>query len=508
MPNTLYAMNYALSVVPQKAVYPPLGLLTIASILPDSFEKRLVDLNTVNLGESDLTWCDYVFISAMNVQEQSVREIISECKKYDVTIVAGGSLFTHEYYRFPEVDHFVLNEAELTLPRFIEDLSQKGKKPLKKYVTSEFADVTLSPPPDFSLVNLDNYLFHIVQYSRGCPYMCDFCDVTALLGRKPRTKESAQIIHELEFLHQNGFVNSVLFADDNLIGNKKLLKKELLPDLIAWREKRNPGFFFATQLTINLADDEELMDLLIDAGFRNLFIGIESTEESSLALSRKTQNLRRNQLENIQFLHKRGFVIYGGFIVGFETDTQETYRRQLDFINTAKIPFPIVNILKAPPGTELFQKIRGQGKLTKEFAFFEADTNIDMNIFEVQNGFLWLTERLYLPKFSVDRLIGFLKEYGSFKSNIQIQSKYKRRSVLWTISSIFWKLGIRWSERKYFWKLIVWTLRNKRKYFPLSLHFAMLMYQMNGSFSDIHNFIVKQRNENKEGSSKSTTSAA
>jgi radical SAM superfamily enzyme YgiQ (UPF0313 family) len=214
----------------------------------------------------------------MNVQEESAREIIARCKEAGAKVVAGGPLFTHEYERFEGVDHFVLNEAEITLQEFIRDIENGELKDV--YSTAEFADVTTSPVPLFELVDMRHYLYAIVQYSRGCPYLCDFCDVTALFGRKPRTKTPEQIIRELEVISRNKAVQLVLFADDNLIGNKRILKAELLPALIAWRKKTNPGFFFATQLTVNLADDEELMQLLLDAGFRHVFIGIETPEEA------------------------------------------------------------------------------------------------------------------------------------------------------------------------------------------------------------------------------------
>src|SRR6185295_345406 len=211
---------------------------------------------------------------------------------------------------------FVLNEAEVTLPLFLRDL--ENNNPKRVYQTPEFADVMTTPLPAFELVDMNKYLYAIVQYSRGCPYMCDFCDVTALFGRRPRTKTPEQIIAELEEINKNEDMQLILFADDNLIGNKKILKDELLPALIEWRRKNNPSFFFATQLTINLADDEELMQLLLDAGFRHIFIGIETPKEESLKVSHKNQNLKRDMMDNIDLLHQKGFIISGGFIVGFD----------------------------------------------------------------------------------------------------------------------------------------------------------------------------------------------
>ena len=348
MPDTFYAMRHFKDVIGKKAAYPPLGLLTISSLLPKDWNKKLLDLNVTSLTNTDLQWADFVFLSAMNVQEESVREIIEICNHQKVKIVAGGPLFTHEFERFQTIDHFVLNEAEITLPMFINGLKVNNTQRI--YKTNDFADVTQSPLPDFELADMDNYIYSIVQYSRGCPYMCDFCDVTALFGRRPRTKTSEQIIKELEAINKQGNTKLILFADDNLIGNKKELKKDLLPALIEWRKKNNPGFFFATQLTINLADDEELMDLLLKAGFRHIFIGIETPDEEGLKASQKNQNLKRDQFTNIHKLHHAGFMISAGFIVGFDTDTTTIFQRQIDFIQQSGIPLPIVNILKAPPG--------------------------------------------------------------------------------------------------------------------------------------------------------------
>ena len=260
---------------------------------------------------------------------------------------------------------------------FLEDLKQ-GKLQ-RIYETKEFADITLSPLPEFELADMDKYTAAIVQYSRGCPYLCDFCDVTALFGRRPRTKTSEQIIKELEVLDKQSNLHFVLFADDNLIGNKRILKSDLLPKLIEWRKKKKPGFYFATQLTVNLADDQELMDLLIDAGFRHIFIGIETPDEAGLKGSRKNQNLKRDQLENIHKLHQAGFIIYGGFIVGLDTDTPAIFQQQIDFIQQSGIPLPIVNILKAPPGTELFDRMKREGRLNGEFGFFRRGNQCDYN---------------------------------------------------------------------------------------------------------------------------------
>jgi radical SAM superfamily enzyme YgiQ (UPF0313 family) len=484
MPDTFYAMRHFIHMTGKKAAYPPLGLLTVASLLPEEWSKKLIDMNVTALCKHDLEWADYVFLSAMNVQEESVKEVINLCRNEGVKIVAGGSLFTHEYERFQGIDHFVLNEAEITLPLFLEDL--KNGKSRSVYKTPDFTDISQSPKPSFELADMKHYLYSIVQFSRGCPFMCDFCDVTALVGRHPRTKNTEQIIRELDAINNQSNVQLVLFADDNLIGNKSILKKELLPSLIEWRKERKPSFFFATQLSINLADDDELMKLLLDAGFRHVFIGIETPDEESLKSSLKNQNLKRNQLENIHRLHNAGFIVSGGFIVGFDTDSKSIFQQQSDFIQQSGIPLPIVNILKAPPGTLLFERIKKEGRLSKDFAFAEGDTNIIplMGEKNLTDGFLELIMSIYLPEKSYERLILFFKNYRYPKSPVKIPMKFEFNNLR-IVFRVIYRLGVKDPYRKYFWKLIWWTLRNNRKHLDKAFFYGLMIYQMHHTYLHI-----------------------
>lgn len=494
MPDTFYAMRHFIDVIGKKAAYPPLGLLTIAPLLPTDWNKKLLDLNVSDLTQQELEWADLVFLSAMNVQEESVRDILAACKLAGVKVVAGGPLFTHEHERFEGVDYFILNEAEITLPPFLEDL--RAGNPKSIYQSNEFADVTQSPLPHYNLANMDNYIYSIVQYSRGCPYMCDFCDVTALFGRKPRTKTSEQMIAELEAIQALGNVKLILFADDNLIGNKRTLKKDLLPALIEWRIKNKPEFFFATQLTINLADDEELMDLLLKAGFRHIFIGIETPDEDALKASLKNQNLKRDPFSNIHKLHKAGFMISAGFIVGFDTDTVRTFQQQIDFIQQSGIPLPIVNILKAPPGTELYARIKREGRLSRPFAFSEGETNIVPVMDEklLFDGFLDVMNNIYSPEKSYERIINFLNTYKFPNTGIRVPEKYNLKELL-IIFRIIFLIGIRYRHRKYFWKLILWSLKHNRKYIDKSVFYGVMIYQMHQTFLHIEQTVLEQNKE-------------
>ncbi len=276
-PDTYWSFKHALKFISKKASNVPLGLITVASLLPEKWNKKLTDINVSRLRDEDIKWADYVFISAMSVQLASVRQVIERCKNLDARMVAGGPLFTEEFEQFPEIDHLVLNEAEITLPIFLEDL--ENGRPQRIYRSDEFADITKSPLPDYSLLETGKYATAGIQYSRGCPFDCEFCDITALFGRQVRTKTSEQIIAELNQLLNIGWRGSVFFVDDNFIGHKKRLKDELLPAVISWMQSNRNPFFFITEASINLADDKELMNIMVKAGFAKVFVGIETPEE-------------------------------------------------------------------------------------------------------------------------------------------------------------------------------------------------------------------------------------
>ena len=493
MPDSFYAFKHLTSLVGKKAAFPPLGLLTVAAMLPQNWERKLVDLNVKPLLDSDIQWADLVFLSAMNVQEESVREIIIQCNSNKTKIVAGGPLFTHEHDRFEGIDYFVLNEAEITLPPFLADLELGQPKPI--YQSEEFADISKTPLPQMELIDMSDYLYAIVQYSRGCPYLCDFCDVTALFGRKPRTKSAEQIIAELEVINKAGNTQMVLFADDNLIGNKKILKSDLLPALIEWRKKKEPGFYFATQLTVNLADDDELMQLLLEAKFGNVFIGIETPQEDSLKLSHKNQNLKRNLLDTIHKIHQAGFIIAGGFIVGFDTDTDKSFDEMIDFIQDSGIPLPIVNVLKAPPGTALFDRMKRENRLSRHFTFSEGETNVIpvMGAEKLKNGFLHVVSNIYPPEHAYKRIITFLKHHQFAKTSTKVKVNYSA-SQIYNFSKAIIKLAVFDKDRKYFWKLLFWTYKNKRNHLDLAVLYGMMLYQMRENHKEIINRLSQSDN--------------
>lgn len=488
MPDTFWSMQHALQVLGKKAFFPPLGLLTIASLLPERWDKRLVDANVRGMSDDDLGWADFVFLSAMNVQEPSARRLIAQAKAAGVPVVAGGPLFTHEWELFPDVDHFVLNEAELTLPAFVEAV-EAGETPERVYAEAHgFADMTTTPTPQWELADLDQYMYGIVQYTRGCPYECDFCDVTALFGRKPRVKEPAQIVEELDRMLDQSDVTFVLFADDNLIGNKKRLKRELLPALIEWRRRRQPSVYFGTQVTINMADDEELMDLMIDAGFRQLFVGIETPDDETLQHCLKRQNRKRDMLENVERLHAKGFTMTAGFVVGFDTDTEDIFDRQISFIQDSGIVLSTVNLLKAPPGTALHERMKREGRLLERFSFEETRTNFvpAMDPDTLYAGFDRVIEEVYSPEAVYQRTREFFRQYRPAQPRVGIPDPSPWRYVGVVLRS-FRYVGFSPRLWKYYWGILLWSLRHNRRVLDIAMNNAIMMYQLDrlyGSYAD------------------------
>ena len=407
-PDTFWSFKHALKFIRKKAFAPPLGLLTVAAMLPPEWEKRLVDLNVTHLAQQDLAWADYVFISAMIVQREAARAVIARCKQAGVPVVAGGPLFTSEHVSFPQVDCFVLNEAEITLPLFLADLEQGD--PQRVYATAEYPEIRRTPVPLWELADLKQYASISIQFSRGCPFDCDFCNITALLGRRPRTKTAAQIIAELDHIYALGWRGSVFFVDDNFIGNKQQLKREVLPALIDWRRGKS-GLRFSTELSINLADDEALMIMMVDAGFTSVFVGIETPDDDSLAECSKLQNRGRDLVESVRRMQHAGMQVQGGFIVGFDNDTPSIFQRQVEFIQKSGIVSAMVGLLQAFPGTKLYARLKNEGRLTSEGSGDNVDgsTNImpKMDLDVLRNGYKNLLHQIYSPKLYYERIITF-----------------------------------------------------------------------------------------------------
>ena len=471
-PDTFWSFKHALKLAHKKASSPPLGLLTVAAILPAEWHKRLIDLNVSKLTAKDLKWADAVFVSAMLVQKEAARQVIARCKDAGVKIIAGGPLFISEQDQFEEVDHFVLNEGELTLPDFLADLEQG--KTARVYASTEFADLKTSPTPLWQLADMRRYASMSLQYSRGCPFHCEFCNVTTLFGHQPRVKSTSQILAELDCLYDLGWRGSVFFVDDNFIGNKQQLKTDLLPALITWRETRK-GLTFYTETSINLADDERLVEMMVQAGFDTVFIGIETPNEAGLAEAGKLHNRNRDLLADVKRLQRAGLQVQGGFIVGFDSDSPDIFQAQIEFIQNSGIATAMVGLLQALPGTKLYERLKQEDRLIAEANGDNVSmaSNIlpTMGLETLIEGYQKILRTIYSPKNYYQRVKTFLQEYPLPRLQTSLSLHYKM-----AFFHASYRLGLFGKERFQFWKIVLWTLFTRPRLISEAVTLAIYGY--------------------------------
>lgn len=473
-PSTFWSFRNALKFISKKSSEPPLGLLTIAAMLPEKWEKKLIDMNVAKLKDADLLWADYVFLSGMDIHRDSFKNIVKRCNYLSEPVVAGGPMVTQNPGAFMGIDHFVLNEAELTLPMFLEDLQQGTARHV--YQNQQFPDISETPIPDWRLLDLKKYASMSVQYSRGCPYNCDFCNITVLNGRVPRTKDTDQFINELEQLFLAGWRGNVFIVDDNFIGNKRKLKQELLPELIDWSRQRKYPFKFNTEVTINLAEDSELIELMVQAGFDSTFIGIETPNEGSLAECGKKQNLQLDMVAAVKKLHNAGLRVSAGFIIGFDSDPADIFERQIDFIQKSGVVTAMVGLLNAPTGTSLFNRMKKEKRLLNEMSGNNMDGTINfvpkMNYQKLILGYRKILSTVYSPSQFYTRVIAFLDEYkmpAGKKWNLSV-------SYLQAFFKANWILGICGTGKRYYWKLLSHSLIRYPQKFALAVTLAIYGY--------------------------------
>ncbi len=488
-PDTFWSFRYALKFINRKASSPPLGMLTIAAMLPEEWEKRLVDMNVERLHDNDLKWADLVFVSAMSVQKESVKGVIGRCKSVGVRIVAGGPLFTTEYETFEDVDHLVLNEAEITLPRFLEDFRNGDAGHF--YTTDQWADIRKTPIPLCGLINMKHYASINIQYSRGCPFNCEFCDITLLCGRTPRTKDKDQIIRELESVYATGFRGQVFFVDDNFIGNKKKLKEEILPAIIEWMERRKHPFSFNTQASIELSDHKDLLELMVRAGFDVVFIGIETPHEQSLAECSKFQNKDRDLLASVRRIQKSGLEVQGGFIVGFDNDPLTIFDTQISFIQKSGVVTAMVGILIALPRTRLYERLKKEQRLLTETSGNNTDFSTNfiprMDYDLLINGYKKVLNTLYSPKHYYKRVRTFLREYIPPQKKL-LHFRFNYISAF--IRSLIY-LGLIGKERFHYWGLLFWTMFSRPRLLPQAVTLSIYGFHFRKIFEDRLNWQKK-----------------
>ena len=451
--ETFWSFKHALRVVGRKAAFPPLGALTVAAMLPRSWILRLVDLNVRPVRDEELAWADYVFISAMIAQKESARRVIDRCRKLGVKTVGGGPLFRSYRYDFPEVDHLVLGEGEAMLPQLVADLETGTARPV--YDGDEHPSLEKTPLPMWDLINLNDYSCMSVQYSRGCPFNCEFCDIIVMNGRTPRTKSNQQMVAELEALYHRGWRGSVFVVDDNFISNKRNVKG-LLRAIAFWQSQRKKRLTFFTEASVDLAEDPELMTLMVQAGFNKVFLGLETPSEEGLRECGKTQNLRRSLAESVAIIQHHGLAVMGGFIIGFDSDPPDIFQRQVNFIQKNGIVTAMIGLLTAMPGTRLYQRLEQEGRLLFKASGDNTDAGGSLNFIPkmdrktIIDGYQWVMNTIYSPEMYYRRIQAFLQQYRP-----KVVTSLESSDLLTFVRSL-WFLGVadKNFNRSYYWRLL------------------------------------------------------
>lgn len=479
--ETFWSFKHALRIVRRKAAFPPLGALTVAAMLPREWEKRLVDMNVRDLSDTDLRWADYVFISAMIAQKDSARNVIDRCIALGVKTVCGGPLFLSYREDYPDVDHLVLGEGEVTVRQFVKDLLQGTPQPV--YEPGKHPSLGSVPIPLWDLINMKDYVTMSIQYSRGCPFDCEFCDIIVMNGRVPRTKSDEQMLLELDALYNRGWRGSVFIVDDNFIGNKKRVKS-LLRRIIFWQENRPSRLSFFTEASVDLAEDEELMDLMVAAGFNKVFLGLETPSEESLRECGKSQNLRRSLSESVRIIQKHGLAVMGGFIIGFDNDPPDIFEKQVNFIQNNGIVTAMIGLLTAMPGTRLYKRLEKEGRLLFKASGNNTDVAGSLNFIPkmdretIVRGYQWVMNSIYSPEMYYKRILEFLKQYRPANQTCLESNDF------FTFLRSLWYLGVadQTGSSKYYWRLLKESVSRYRKSFTDAITVAIYGYHFRSLF--------------------------
>jgi len=467
-PDTFWSFRHSLKFIGKKAAFAPLGLLTVGAMLPTNWSKKLIDINVEALKDEDIAWADIVMVSAMIVQKESAQAVLIQAKEAGKITIAGGPVFTTGHEGFTHVDHFVLGEAEVTLPLFLADFA-KGQA-CAVYQSDIRPTITETPIPLWSLIAFKNYATMAVQNSRGCPFNCEFCDIIVMNGRKPRVKDAHQLVCELDSLKCAGWQGAVFIVDDNFIGNKPRVK-EMLPKLIAWQKEHGYPFKLFTEASVNLAADDELLVLMRDANFFKVFLGIETPIAESLEECRKTQNTGVDLAEAVRKIQRHGMQVMGGFIVGFDTDPKHIFTAQVDFIQKTGIVTAMVGLLNALPKTALWYRLEKEGRILRDTAGNNLDGILNfvprMDTQYLINGYKSILNEIYSPKKYYERVHRFMHHYKP-----AVRGTVSRVDIIAFAKSV-WHIGI-WSRSNYlYWQLLIRTFFTKIKAFPLAVELAI-----------------------------------
>lgn len=455
--NTYWSYKYALKFINKKSAMPPLGLVTIAALFPEDYELKLIDLNVTRLEDEDIEWADAVFISAMIVQKESMERVAARCRGFGKTVVAGGPYITSSHEEIEGVDHLLAGEVDASFTGFLADL-QNGTAP-RFYPMPDHPDISSLPIPRFDLLDMDVYGSMAVQYSRGCPFNCEFCDIWTVYGNRPRLKAAETLIAEIDTLYRLGWEGAVFVVDDNFIGNKRRVKNELLPAMTRWQEARGHPFHFYTEASINLADDEGLLSGMREAGFNEVFIGIETPSKAGLAETGKTQNLKTDMEESVRKIQRHGIEVLAGFIIGFDNDPPDIFDQQIEFIQKNGIPKAMIGLLTALPGTRLFGRLKSENRLLSAPGGNNTHamatnfvTRMDPEM--IREGYKKILDRLYDP-----RMKNYFARCSQLLDTIEYRDLFQRK-IRFTEVKIFFKSLFRQPFTAYGYQYVRYVLRN------------------------------------------------
>ena len=476
-PETYWSFKHALKFVGKRAAQPPLGLMTIAALLPTTWKKRLVDMNVERLRDRDLDWADVVLLSGMHIQRESLVAIIERCHGRGLRTVVGGPIASSLSAKELKADIVVIGEAESLIGRLARDLEEGT--PLAVYQATERPEMATSPLPDLSLIKMHRYSTMAVQYSRGCPFNCEFCDIIEIYGRKPRTKAVAQILAELDQLHAAGWREAVFIVDDNFIGNKARAK-ELCVALAEWRSQYKTSFDFNTEASLNLADDPELMHLMKDAGFVSVFLGIETPDVSGLIASNKLQNTRRSLLESVATIQSFGMQVMGGFILGFDTDNDDIFDRMVDFIEKSGIPIAMVGLLQAMPGTQLFRRLWREGRILDAGHGDNTGDHLNflphMDATRLVEGYRSVLQRIYNCDAYYKRVKLYLSRTQPKPGERSSKQKWLTPGNARALITSILRQGVFGRHRWSYWKFLMTVATRYRRCFGSAMTLAVMGY--------------------------------
>lgn len=470
-PESFWSFRHVLRFVGRRAAFPPLGLMTVAAMLPAGWSLKLVDTNLAALEDRDIAWADWVMLSGMIVHQDSARQIARRCAGLGKPVIAGGPLFTTGHRGYPEIPHFVLGEAEGVIRELVDDMRRGALRAV--YRASEYPEIRATPVPRWDLIELRHYVTMPVQFSRGCPFDCEFCDIVAMYGRVPRTKEPRQVVAELDALRAAGWRDMVFIVDDNFIGNRKRAK-QLLRALIDWRGSTRTDIGFLTEASLNLAADVELLELMKRAGFKKVFVGIETPALESLEECGKVQNLKCDMLDAVRRIQGAGLEVMGGFIVGFDSDPLDIFRRQFDFIQRSGVVTAMVGLLTALPQTALYARLAREGRVLA--GSLGNNTSAALNFVPrldrefLLAGYRDLMRSLYAPENYYRRVRAFLAAWRPMGPRAHHLGWSDIRALLRAL----WTLGLRRRGRLEFWRLFWGTLLAAPNKFPAAVELAVI----------------------------------